>query len=103
EGIAYRIVDEYEDLEYLCNPNRTRRPLTLGELVALIDGARDGGGAAMSAFIYNAKGGGDTPGQLRNFVQVSSEFYPQLGSYYAGRIESWLKANGSSGNLGESS
>jgi hypothetical protein len=62
EGIAYRIVDEYADLGpgYVCHPNWTRRPLTLGELVASIDAAQDSGGAAMSAFIYNAQGGWDT-------------------------------------------
>jgi len=94
-GIAYRIVDEYAEFgpEYSCCPHRSERPLTLGELVALIDGAEDGEGAAMSALIYNVGIGADPPDALRDFVRVGSEFYPQLGAYYAARIEAWFDAN----------
>jgi hypothetical protein len=43
-GIAYRIVDEYgeDETEYRCSPDRSDLPLTLGELVAMIDGAQEG-------------------------------------------------------------
>ena len=30
---------------------------------------------------------------LRDFVRVSSEFYPQLGAHYAARIGAWFDAN----------
>jgi len=94
-GIAYRIVDEYADLspEYLCRSDRSVQPLTLGELVALIDGAQEGGGAAMSALIYNVECGADLPAAFRDFVRVSSEFYSQLRAYYEARIEAWFDAN----------
>ena len=30
---------------------------------------------------------------MRNFVQVSSEFYPQLAAYYDQRIAAWFAEN----------
>ena len=92
DGIAYRIVDEYEDMspDYVCIPARTELPLTLGELIALIDGALPDGGAALSHLYANMEHGGNYPWELRNFVRVSSEFYPQLATYYDQRIEAWF-------------
>jgi len=94
-GIAYRIVDEYAALgtEYLCRPDRSELPLTLAELIALIDGAQDGGSVGMSALISNVESGVDDPDAYRDFVRVGSEFYPQLGAYYSARIEAWFDAN----------
>jgi hypothetical protein len=94
-GIAYRIVDEYAEdgPGYVCRPNLSQVPLTLGELVAMIDGAQEGGGAAMSALISNVESGADLPRAYRDFVRVSSEFYRQLGAYYEAKIEAWFDAN----------
>ena len=30
---------------------------------------------------------------MRDFVTVGSEFYPQLGAYYAARIDAWFDAS----------
>ena len=62
-GIAYRIVDEYgeDGTEYVCRPDRSDLPLTLAELVAMIDGAQEGASVAMSALIYNVESGVDDP------------------------------------------
>jgi hypothetical protein len=38
--VAYRIVDEY-DCEFTCKPRTTRQPLTLDELVKMIDGSSE--------------------------------------------------------------
>jgi hypothetical protein len=94
-GIAYRIVDEYgeDGPGYVCRSNRSELPLTLGELVAMIDGAQEGGGAAMSALISNVESGADLPREYRDFVRVSSEFYSQLRAYYEARIEAWFDSN----------
>jgi hypothetical protein len=94
-GIAYRVVDEYgeDGPGYVCRPKRSKLPLTLGELVAMIDGAEEGEGAAMSALIQNVRGGADVPTAYRDFVRVSSEFYAQLGAYYEAKIEAWFDAN----------
>jgi hypothetical protein len=94
-GIACRIVNEYgeDGPGYVCRPDRSELPLTLGELVALIDGAQEGGGAAMSALISNVESGADLPREYPDFVRVSSEFYSQLRAYYEARIEAWFDAN----------
>jgi hypothetical protein len=94
DGIAYRIVDEYPEwADYSCHPDRSNQPLTLAELIALIDGAQEGGSVAMSALIFNVKSGVDDPHSYRDFVRVGSEFYGQLGAYYEARIEAWFDAN----------
>jgi hypothetical protein len=94
DGIAYRIVDEYGDIvEYVCQPTRSELPLTLGELVALIDGAAPDGGAALSHLYGNVAAGCGDPCDLRYFVRVRSEFYPQLGAYYDARIAAWFAEN----------
>jgi hypothetical protein len=94
DGIAYRIVDEYGDMvEYVCRPARSELPLTLAELVALIDAAAPDGGAALSFLYMNAAVDPASAPTLRNFVRVSSEFYPELASYYDRRIEAWFADN----------
>jgi hypothetical protein len=94
-GIAYRIVDEYgeDGPGYLCHPDRSESPLTLAELLAMIDGAQESEIVAMSALISNVESGVDDPDAYRDFVRVGFEFYPQLGAYYAARIEAWFDAN----------
>jgi hypothetical protein len=94
DGIAYRIVDEYGDIvDYVCQPARSESPLTLGELIALIDGAAPDGGAALSYLYGNIAADPSDPWRLRNFVSVSSEFYAQLASYYEQRIAAWFDEN----------
>ena len=94
EGVAYRIVDEYsnEYVSYQCRPNLTEVPLTLAEIVGMLDGACESGGAVLSHIIANIECGAD-PEEMRRFVRVSSEFYSQLESYYAHRIASWFEAS----------
>ena len=91
--IGYRIVDEYydESFEYVCRPGRSKLPLTMAELVGMIDGGCEGG-VALRPIVGNIKCGCD-PDDMRDFVSVSSEFYPQLGRYYAYRISQWFEAN----------
>jgi len=33
------------------------------------------------------------PRELRNFVRVSSEFYPEIGAYYDRRVAAWFAEN----------
>ncbi len=91
--IGYRIVDEYydESFEYVCRPGRSKLPLTMAELVGMIDGGCEGG-VALRPIVGNVECGAD-PDDMRDFVSVSSEFYPQLGRYYAHRIDQWFEAN----------
>ncbi len=92
--IQYRIVDEYEGeyVQYACHPSDSLDPLTLAELVAMIDGACEDGGAAMAHITSNFEFGCSTE-ELRHFVRVSSEFYPALEAYYEGRIAAWFDEN----------
>lgn len=92
DGIAYRIIDEYDNdcMGYQCRPSITALPLTLRELVEMLEGACEGGGAVLSHIIGNIECGGAYVDELRNFVRVSSEFYPELAGYYEWRIEAWF-------------
>jgi hypothetical protein len=102
--IAYSVIDEYYDegSRYDVAPASCAQPLTLGELIDLIDTARqaDEGhlygddridiGLVDSARDLNYEGSGDAEG-LRDFVRVSSAFYPELERYFQLRAEAWVE------------
>jgi TPR repeat protein len=70
--IHYRLVDEY-DTQYEIEPTSSDEPLTFGELVELINNIqREGDLWFQSLRDANREG----------FIHVSSEYYPQLASYY---------------------
>jgi hypothetical protein len=91
DRIAYRIVDEYMENgpNYEAHPRTSKQTLSLRELVALIEGASEDGGIVWPTLGCNYRGNCDAE-SLRGFVRVSSEFYPQLESYYAARIDVWI-------------
>ena len=91
--IRYRVVDEYES-EFNLNRKSSANPLTLKELIRLIDGSYqegsdDQGGLVFSIISMNIDGGSDSEG-MRHFISVESAFYPMLGSYYASAIDMFL-------------
>lgn len=96
-GIRYRIVDEYNDLEYAFSPERSEAPLILGELVALLDHACVPGqnetmetyGLVQGFWEWNFEPG-SKPEDAVNFVTVSSPFYPALAEYYRARADEWI-------------
>lgn len=100
DQILYRVVDEYpEQFAYELTPTRTHEPLSLGELIELMDTARNLGiddeynvGLADSPREMNYAHGGD-PHTLVDFVTVRSLFYPTLSDYYARRAQHWLQAS----------
>jgi hypothetical protein len=81
-------------------------PLTMGELIALIDSADNGNvgsGLTNSSRNYNKEalldplfgrglGARDSVETLVDFVTVTSAFYPQLQAYYEDEAREWLKA-----------
>ena len=78
EGIRYRVVDEYETTFEIDRPVRPD-PLSLGELIE-------------SYLDLNWEGRelqGD-PGELRDFVEVISPFYPQLTRVVEERVDAWI-------------
>ncbi len=93
--IRYSVVDEYES-DFNVDPQESDLPLTMEELVRLIDRAgiglsveEDGEANLTDSFRdMNLSGVGD-PAELIDFVTVSSEFYPQLEGYYRERALAW--------------
>jgi hypothetical protein len=88
--LRYTVEDEYEG-EYVdpaYRPRSSTRPLTLGQLVSLIDSAYD----VFDVIRMNLDGGSDVR-DMASFVAVTSEFYPQLESLYERRIAAWLAEN----------
>jgi hypothetical protein len=93
-GIRYRIVDEFGEGAAECPvvPEASEHPLTLEELVGLIDGARDKGGLVVGHLADHAASS-PTVGELLSFVRADSEFYPDLHKYFVGRVAAWVAAH----------
>lgn len=91
----YRIVDEY-DTRWEIRPASSRLPLTLGQLIRLIDSA-DGmppaePGKPFLQAIWDWQLEFQEPEACVEFVTVESEVYPELGDWYAMKGEEWLAA-----------
>jgi hypothetical protein len=93
--IRYRIVDEYEET-YVTAVERSREPLTLGEMLGLLDHSHHPD-APIAEVAYGMVEGlwehdfrmGDSPEDVIKFVSPSSPFYP-LADYYAARAAGWV-------------
>lgn len=94
--IRYRLVDEYE-AEFTLTPASSARPLSLGQLIALIDSAESDeldtmGWPFVEGFAAWQIEGGESPEDAAAFASVESSVYPQLGEYYAERMSQWAAA-----------
>lgn len=89
--IAYRIVDEYSENsgDYRVLPKTSDQPLTLRQLIRMIDKAQEWG-LNGNARYYNFAYGDPDPELLYDFATVSSEFYPELAFWYDEANEEWL-------------
>jgi hypothetical protein len=104
-GYRYRIVDEYETV-FRLNHDSSKDPLTMGEIIALIDSADrgEGGDGLTNSYrdenkdvLLDSTCGLDPEAResvesLVDFVAVTSAFYPQLKTYYKAEAREWLKA-----------
>jgi hypothetical protein len=92
-GIVYSIRDEYEqgrdEPAWDCGAQRSFEPLSMCELIAMLDNACPDGGAVLSPLSICVDGDRE---QYRDFVTVESDFYPELGYYYAARVDDWIGA-----------
>jgi hypothetical protein len=93
--ISYHVVDEYETT-FTIQPDLSEKPLTLGELIELIDAATDEAGNTGLTDIFRDlnNDGSLSPEELEElgaFVWVTSAFYPQLEPYYADRAQAWVE------------
>ena len=91
--ITYAVVDEYDSL-YVPGVRWSRQPLTLGELIRLIDGTRsewfaEGGGLVRGYWLrqceFDAR-----PEEAVAFARIESAFYPDLAAYYRGVADAWI-------------
>lgn len=93
--IRLSIVDEHES-KYLLKPRSSAHPLSMGELVDLINtSAREedafSNGLAIGHVVWHIEGAlVDDPDQMRSFVTVESAFYPCLKQFYASVIDEYL-------------
>ena len=93
ERIAYLIVDEYET-EFNILPTHSDKPLTLSELVRLIDGAMEEGSLGLYYTQMNYEGGErsiEWLDQMRHFTRVESVFYQQLHLHYEKLLDLWYE------------
>jgi hypothetical protein len=92
QRIGYCVVDEYgsDIATYVCRPASSASPLSLGELIALMENAVEGGSIIFTILEMNI-GGGSTATQLATFITVTSDFYAGLGPYYRALTDAWIK------------
>jgi hypothetical protein len=87
KGIAYRIEDEHET-EYEARPRWSREPLSMLELIRLIENAKPAS-PTLGVLKMNREGGSEWD-DLEGFVEVTSPFYPQLGAWYERYLGLWI-------------
>lgn len=88
KGIAYRMEDEHET-EYEIRPRWSREPLTMFELIRLIENAKPGS-STLDVLKMNHEHGDMRWDELEGFVEVSSPFYPRLGEWYDRYLGLWI-------------
>ena len=99
--IHYQVVDNYPHLwSYRCTPESSNRPLSLGELIELIDTAElvgnsagevESRGLVFDVLDRNADESGARAEieELRSFIRVTSPFYDDLEVWYAIACDEW--------------
>ena len=89
--IHFRVVDEY-GTTFAFRPRSSPRPLTLAEVIGLLESIRSGDEWDGLTWIEAARArnyDGD-PVRVAHFAIVESPFYPRLHDYYAWRNARWL-------------
>ena len=94
ERIRYRVVDEYmETSTYVCHPASSDAPLSLRDLIGLMESASEGGSIIFPILAMNSRD--SDPAELATFITVTSDFYADLGRYYRALIDAWLEQRAS--------
>lgn len=88
DGITYRVVDEYtaEGSSWDCAPQHSTVPLSLRELIGLIDSA------GLNDTIRDQQLECYSPEQAADFVSIYSDLYTELDTYYDRRNAEWVSA-----------
>jgi hypothetical protein len=102
--IAYRIDDELvtpEGGEFRFAPKTSTLPLTLGELINLINEAEEwwddelaSTGLVLGSWDRQLSNGEKVPQRSRDWIVISSAFYSQLSTYYERVFAQWALAKG---------
>ncbi len=91
-GIAYRLVDEYEN-EWQIPQDRSQQPLTLGEMVELLDSAHLADEPELRGLTIGLRQlnlmDPSKASELVDFVRVTSRFYPELEQIDRDRAKTW--------------
>ena len=98
ELIRYRIVGEYEEEESMRQQlpfDVTDRPLSLGELMDMIQGAKTSDstcpvGIFSSSWVMMLEFA-EGPEEIAGFISVSSAFYPGIDECYQEMARQWLE------------
>jgi hypothetical protein len=89
ELLVYSIVDEYET-EFSVSPEKSKKQLTLAQLIGLIDGASEEGSLGICYTQMNYSGDSiEQLDRIRYFTRVESVFYPQLNLHYEKMLDLW--------------
>jgi len=91
--ILYRAVDEYPEAGgWICRPASSAQPLTLWQMIRLIDTARsqdmDQYDGSLVDLLREGQQDCDPP-ELVGFVTVESDIYPALSAYYHQQARLW--------------
>lgn len=97
-GVAWRVVDEYPGYgEYTVAPEISVGPLTLAELIRLLDeGSYSGGieGGLVLGWNKNCFDcGEEDASEFRNFTSVESSHYPGLSAHCENVFDDWEAEN----------
>jgi hypothetical protein len=91
--ITYAVVDEY-DSAYVPGIRWSRQPLTLGEVIRLIDGTRSEwlaeGGGLVRGFWLRERELDAGPEEAVAFARIESAFYPDLAAHYRVVAAAWI-------------
>lgn len=92
-GIAYRVVDEYNS-EYSFRPKSSRRPLSLSDLISIINDLKVGDQSSSPCAIRDRQGDLDDEESImrgRDFVIATSTIYLGLEPWFREDAELWMK------------
>jgi len=103
-NIEYHVVDEY-DTVFKFQPKNSKDPLTLGELISLIDSVEHEGMEGLKGLTNSFRNmnlqiqeeAGDDTGataqELADFVTVTSTFYSELERWYHEEALEWIQGH----------
>ncbi|MFN2374118.1 MAG: hypothetical protein ABR545_09940 [Cyclonatronaceae bacterium] len=93
--IHYSVADEYAQEPFVMAIPKSRKPLTLKRMIEQINMTEDAAGDLFSGLVrtfwYNCKDGGLPIEEIARFVDVDSDFYPELADWFGGFFEEWVR------------